>query len=78
MLTESEGSALLSILKAWEKDGTSAETPWHITDLGWETYLHHPNPEIRKAAKENIHCGCPSKQLQQERLEYKLNVKAFA
>jgi hypothetical protein len=69
---------LLSILNAWKKDGTSEETPWHITELGWHIYLNHTNPEIRQAARQNPYHGCPSEHLQRRRRDFKHNLKATA
>ncbi len=77
-MTKEDKKRVLSILNAWKKDGTPDETCWHITDAGWYAYANHTDAEIRAAARNNPFCYCLSRDLQQRRIESKLNVRASA
>jgi len=56
MQQETERRIVISILKAHEGDGTPDETPWGVTELGWEVYTSHADPLIRAAALKNPYC----------------------
>lgn len=75
MNQELEVRLILSILNAWKHDGTKDECPWHVTDLGWHVYARHPHPDVRATALNHPFYGCPSKDLQQRKQEFKMFVQ---